>query len=263
MADGMGQPRFDGQVVIVTGGGSGIGATLARLFAQQGARVVIASLGDGAPVAASIIEAGGEAIDVPTDIARPAEVRAMIETTLERFGRIDVLCNNAGIGGGGRPFWEFDDDAWQRVIDVNLTAQFLCAKYAVPTMLKQNSGVIINISSVHGLATKSGTSAYAASKAGVIGLTRGMAMDLARRNIRVNAIAPGSIDTPMMWGKRTGEDRERHGRGAAEGMPIGRIGAPEEIGHTVLFLASPAASLITGATIPVDGGLMARLATDY
>lgn len=262
MTDDGVQPRFDGQVVIVTGGSSGIGATIARLFAAHGAWVVIASLDDGTDVAAAIKQSGGEALFVPTDVARATEVRAMVDTTIQRCGHVDILCNNAGIGHS-QPFWEIDDDTWQRVIDVNLTGQFLCAKYAVRSMLKQGSGVIINIASVHGFATRGGTTAYAASKAAVVGMTRAMALDLARRNVRVVGIAPGSIDTPMMWRGRNAADLPRVAQGAAEGMPIGRIGTTEEIGQTVLFLASPAASLITGTTVAVDGGLLARIATDF
>jgi NAD(P)-dependent dehydrogenase (short-subunit alcohol dehydrogenase family) len=256
--------RLDGQVAIVTGAGSGIGAATARLLAAQGARVVIAERhADAAQSVASGIEAtGGAASAIATDVADVAQVRALVASTLDRCGRIDALVNNAGIGLG-RPFWEIDDNEWASVIAVNVTGCFHCARAVAPAMMAAGSGAIVTIASVLGVATNPGQVAYTTSKAAVIGMTRAMALDLAPHGVRVNCVLPGSTDTPMMWGDLAGEQLATVARVAAAAVPLRRIAGPDEIANAILFLLSPAASYITGAVLAVDGGLLSKIATDY
>lgn len=256
--------RLDGMVAIITGGGAGIGAATARLFARQGARVVVVELHDdaGRRTAAEIVATGGEALWYPTDVSVSAQVQQMVERTVERYGRVDVLVNNAGVGATAL-FWEMADEDWQRVIDVNLTGHFHCAKYVMARMIAQGGGAIINTASVLGYATMMGQAAYTASKAAIIGLTRAMALDGAARGVRVNCLAPGSTDTPMMWQGYHAADLPRIAREAAAAIPLGRVAASEEIARAALFLASPAAAYITGTTLIVDGGLLSRIATNY
>jgi 3-oxoacyl-[acyl-carrier protein] reductase len=256
--------RLDDQVAIVTGAGSGIGAAIARLLARQGAGVVIADrrADAGLAVAGLIEQAGGQAISVATDVADAGQVEAMVKNALDRFGRLDVLVNNAAVDLI-RPFWEVDDAAWHDLIGVNLTGCFLCARTVTPHLLAQGSGAIVNISSVLALATMPGKVAYTTAKAGVIGMTRAMALDLAGRGVRVNCVLPGSTDTPMMWDGIAPADLAHVAGEAAAAIPVGRVAAPEEIARVVLFLVSPAASYLTGAVVAADGGLLSKIATDY
>jgi NAD(P)-dependent dehydrogenase (short-subunit alcohol dehydrogenase family) len=205
---------------------------------------------------------GGTATFVTADVSQPDQVDALVAHTLRAYGRIDILVNNAGIGPTGL-FWEAPLSDWNATIGVNLTGHYLCARAVVPHMLERG-GAIVNMSSVLAYATNPGLAAYTASKAGIIGLTKAMALDLAGRRVRVNCIVPGSIDTPMMWeGKDRADVPPEIQREAAEAVPMGRVAPPEEIASAILFLASPAASLITGTVLIADGGLLAKIATKY
>ncbi len=259
------QPEeFKGQVAIITGGGSGIGAATARLLAQKGANVVIANRSHrtGEAIVQNIQETGGEARFIATDVSNPEKVANLMENTLSDYGRIDILFNNAGVADV-KPFWEMSIEEWQRTININLNGQFYCAKFAAPVMIDQRQGAIINMSSVLAYATNPGLSAYSATKTGIIGLTRAMALDLAPFGVRVNCIVPGSIDTPMMWAGYEADALPDIQRKAAEAVPVGRVAPPEEIATAVLFLASSAASLVNGTTLIADGALLAKIATDY
>ena len=203
-----------------------------------------------------IVGGGGEASGMTADVSKTDEVQRMVSETVSRFGRIDAAFNNAGIHTGTRiPFHEYPEDEWDRVIGVNLKGVWLCIKYELPQMLAQGGGAIVNTSSVAGLVASSGTSAYTASKHGVAGLTKSAAMDYARQGIRVNAVAPGVIMTPMMdliMESNNTPQEELH-----NDQPIGRMGKPEEIAEVVVWLCTDAASYVTGHVLPIDGGYMA------
>ena len=247
-----------GRVALVTGAGSGIGRATSLVFAREGAKVMAVDLTDG-PMQETvnlIVGGGGEASGMTADVSKAEEVQRMVSETVSRFGRIDAAFNNAGIHTGTRiPFHEYPEDEWDRVIGVNLKGVWLCIKYELPQMLVQGGGAIVNTSSVAGLVASSGTSAYTASKHGVAGLTKSAAMDYARQGIRVNAVAPGVIMTPMMdlimESNNTPQD-ELH-----NDQPIGRMGKPEEIAEVVVWLCTDAASYVTGHVFPIDGGYMA------
>jgi NAD(P)-dependent dehydrogenase (short-subunit alcohol dehydrogenase family) len=264
MSSDIGNMRLDEQVAIITGGGTGIGEATAKLFARQGAKVVIANrrVGTGEKVMKDIINEGGYATFISTDVSDPIQVKAMADHAVANFGRIDILFNNAGYSIV-KPFWEVSDQEWQSLIAANLSGHFYCAKYVVPHMLAQGGGAIVNMSSVLGYATNVGLTAYTTSKTGIIGMTKAMALDLAKKNIRVNCIVPGSIDTPMMWQDLPIEELPQIQKKAAEAVPVGRVADPIEIATAVLFLVSPAASLVNGTTLIADGALLAKIATEY
>lgn len=243
-----------GKVVIVTGAGTGIGAATARRFASEGARVVCADL-DGqtaGAVCAEIVAAGGTAAPCRVDIRDAAGVDAMIALTLREFGPPNIAINNAG-AGAQKHFLDTSLETLRAMLDVNVVGTFLCAQAAAREMVKIGGGAIVNFSSHSGLLGSSGRAAYAASKGGIIAMTRVMAVDLAVHNIRVNAIAPGPIDVSRSRKQHTGERREAWQRA----VPLARYGRPEEVAGAALFLASDDASYMTGQTISVDGGFTA------
>ena len=246
--------RFAAKVVIVTGAGNGIGAATARRFAREGAKVLCADIDETAAlsVAEEIAADGGTAAACRTDIRDADNVSAMIEFALERFGALNIMINNAG-AGAQKHFIETPLETLRAMLDVNVIGTFLCAQAAARQMMNAGGGAIVNFSSHSGLLGSSGRAAYAASKGGIIAMTRVMAVDLAAHKIRVNAIAPGPIDVPRSRKQHTGERREAWQRA----VPLGRYGAPEEVAGAALFLASDDASYVTGQTIAVDGGFTA------
>ena len=251
--------RVEGKVALVTGAGSGIGRATALAFAREGARVIVADLvvEGGEETVGLIQQAGGEASFVRVNVTRTDEVEALIQKCVEVYGRLDCAHNNAGIEGMMAPIARYPEDDWDRIIDVNLKGVFLCLKYEIAQMLEQGTGgAIVNTASVAGLIAGPTLPAYVASKHGVVGLTKSAALAYARRNIRVNAVCPGVIRTPMVE-RVIGEYPQAESNFLVE-QPIQRFGAPEEIAEAVVWLCSDAASLVTGVPMPVDGGYVAH-----
>ena len=249
--------RLAGKVAFITGAASGIGAACALRFAREGAKLAGVDVQEaGAGDWAEAAKRSGDALFARADVRDAAAIEAAVAQAMRRFGRIDVLVNSAGVGGGGAVHM-IDAEAWDRVIDINLKGTWLVSRAVVPGMLAQGGGNIINLASIEGLEGFEGGSAYNASKGGVVLLTRNMAIDYGRRGIRVNAICPGFIETPLfesvfgMQGLR--EIRER----VREGTQMGRFGQPGEIANAALFLASDESSYVTGHTLVVDGGFTA------
>jgi NAD(P)-dependent dehydrogenase (short-subunit alcohol dehydrogenase family) len=244
------------KVVLVTGGSFGIGRATALAFAAQGATVVIADWEDGSENLDLIKKNGGTGIFIQCDVSNVEQVNHLMDTIEKNYGKLDFAINNAGIEGVDSPIDSCTVENWHHVLNVNLTGTFLCMKGEIPMMLKKGAGVIINIASVAGLVGFEGIPAYVASKHAMVGLTKNAALDYATKGIRVNAICPGVIKTPMI-DRYTGQDKNIEAQ-FAKAQPLGRLGAPEEIAEAVLWLCSKGGSFITGAAIPVDGGWVAK-----
>ena len=255
---------LDGKVALVTGGGSGIGRASSLAYARDGAKVVIVDVNveGGEETAQLVKEAGGEAILVHADVSKSAYAQSMVDRAVEVYGRLDCAFNNAGVSGRSRgSMADYSEEDWDRVIGINLKGVWLCMKYQIPQMLKQGGGAIVNTSSVWGLVGAAGFSAYVASKHGVAGLTKAAALEYSKSNIRVNAVKPGSTDTPMVqeaFGTLSDGDPEAMAEMIAQLHPMGRMGQPEEIAQAVVWLCSDAASFVTGHMMPVDGGWTAQ-----
>jgi 3-oxoacyl-[acyl-carrier protein] reductase len=244
--------RLQDKVALITGAGSGIGRASAERFAAEGAQVVVVDLKGAAETVAAIEGAGGEAIALTTDVADEDAVAAMAGVALERFGRVDVLMNNAGILDDYLPAADTPTEVWDRVLGVNLFAQFFTARALLPQMVERGEGAIINVASTAGLNGGNGGAAYTTSKHGVIGFTRQLCFDYARKGIRCNVICPGAVETGMT--KEIFASPDAAVMAAVESAPIGRWAQPQELAAAALFLASEEASFVNGAVYVVDGG---------
>ena len=252
---------WNGHVAIVTGAASGIGAGIAECFAEAGAEVVIADINErlGAQVTADLQERYGKGLFVKADVSQAADCKGLVAATLAAYGQIDTLVNNAGVNFV-KPTLEMDEADWDRVVNVDLKGAFLCCRYALESMVARRSGNIINIASVHTVATLPAAAPYAASKGGVDMMTRSMAIEFAPFGIRVNAVSPGLTDT-QIWNdiQDAAEDANMARQHWMDNIPLGRVQAPREVGNVVLFLASEQSSYVTGANIFSDGGMTAQL----
>jgi NAD(P)-dependent dehydrogenase (short-subunit alcohol dehydrogenase family) len=243
--------RVHGKVAFVTGAASGIGRATAVAFAAEGARVAIIDRTEDAlrQTADAIRRAGGEALVIACDVSVPEQVEAAVARTVAAFGRLDIAFNNAGVENKATPLADIELDEWDRILDINLRGTFVCMKHEIAQMLKQGGGVVVNTSSGAGVRGVAGGSAYAASKHAIIGMTKSAALDYAKSNVRVNAVLPGNIETPMM-DRFTGGDIQK----AIDLEPVGRLGRPEEIAEAVLWMSSDLGGFVTGSSIVVDGG---------
>jgi NAD(P)-dependent dehydrogenase (short-subunit alcohol dehydrogenase family) len=251
--------RLQDKIALITGAASGIGRASALRFAAEGARVVVADIQDplGEDTVAAIRAAGGAACFVHADVSRAEDAKGMVDVAVARFGRLDILFNNAGVGKH-IPFDALTEAEWDRIVDINLRGVFLGCRYGVPALQRAGGGVILNTASQSGLQGHPNNQAYCAAKAGVINFTRSLAKDLARHNIRVNAICPGGTDTPILRAYiPAGESPDYVARMVAPHTPFGRLARPEEIAAAALFLVSDDASFVSGVALPVDGAASA------
>ena len=251
---------ISGHVAIVTGAASGMGRATAQLFADEGARVVVADLGADRVGAAveeiSAVHGAASVLGVVTDVADPAQLELLVTRTVEWAGQLDIIINNAGVSVTNSPFQDTDDfeTSWAQTVDVNLTAHARLVRFALPHLLESDAARIVNIASTEALVSTAGLGAYAATKAGVIGLTQSLAVELGRHGVTVNAICPGPIATAMT----AGIDAESKEKYARRRVPLRRYGLPEEVAQMTLNLCLPASSFVNGAHIPVDGGMSIR-----
>jgi NAD(P)-dependent dehydrogenase (short-subunit alcohol dehydrogenase family) len=246
---------LQGTVAIVTGAGSGIGQSTALAFAREGVKVVVSDVVEeaGEQTVKMITGAGGVAIFVKCDVSKSADVQELVKQTIDAFGRLDFACNNAGIGGESNPTADYSEEGWNKVIGINLTGVFLCMKYEIPEMLKQGRGVIVNMASILGRVGFANSPAYVSAKHGVMGLTKTAALEYSARGIRVVAVGPAFIHTPLIDQGLPPEVIEQ----LVKLHPIGRLGQPEEVAELVVWLCSDGASFMTGTEVMIDGGYLA------
>lgn len=249
--------EFQGKVVIVTGAASGIGKAVAQLYAAQGAKVVVSDID---------VEKGNELVNqlnkqeevaafIRADVSNPAECESLVKGTVQKFGRLDISCNNAGIGGEQNNTADYSIEGWQKVISINLSSVFYCMKYQLPAMVQSGKGAIVNIASILGQVGFGGSPAYVAAKHGVVGLTKNTAIEYAQQGIRINSVGPGFISTPMLSALEEDQATLDY---LVSLHPIGRLGHANEVAELVVWLSSEKASFVTGAYVPVDGGYLAR-----
>lgn len=247
--------KLTNKVAIVTGAGSGIGKAIAELYAANGAKVVVADINEkGAKDTAETIKAAkGEAFFVQADSSLPADNEKLVKDTFRQYGALHIACNNAGIGGPSAPMGEYPIDGWQQVIGVNLSGVFYGMRYQIPAMLKSGGGAIVNMASILGQVGFAGSCAYVAAKHGIVGLTRNAALEYSSKGIRVNAIGPAFIDTPLLSGM-TAEQK----KALVSLHPIGRLGRAEEVAELALWLSSDKASFVSGSYYAIDGGYLSQ-----
>lgn len=247
------------KVALITGAATGIGRETAIAFARKGADVVISDINDEKlkETQKRIKEEGVKVLSLKADISKEDDIRNMVKKAVEKFGRLDIACNNAGIGGESATTGEYSIDGWDKVLNINLRGQFICMKYEIEAMLKNGSGSIVNISSILGHVGFAEAPAYVASKHGLLGLTKTAAIEYASQGIRINAVCPGFIETPMLEeaGITTEEETKQY---IVSLHPAGRLGKPREVADAIVWLASDEASFVTGHPLLVDGGYVAR-----
>ncbi len=245
------------KVALITGGSSGIGRAVALAWAREGAKVVVSDVdrSGGGETVEQVRAAGGEAIFIAADVGKPEDCEALVRGAVEKFGRLDIACNNAGIGGPQAPTADYPLDGWAQVIGINLSGVFYGMKYQLPAMLKNGGGAIVNMASILGAVGFAGAPAYTAAKHGVVGLTQAAALEYSAHGVRINAVGPGFIHTPMISAL---EDNQAVNDMLVAAHPIGRLGRAEEVAELVLWLSSDKASFVTGSYYPVDGGYLAR-----
>lgn len=253
---------FTNKVVLITGAGSGIGRETARKFAKKNAKVVISDVDrEGLKQTKELIlqseDSSEDVLDVVADVSSEKEVRSLIDRIVEKHGRLDVACNNAGVGGELAATADYTVEEWDRVLNINLRGQWLCMKYQIPVMLSEDGGSIVNVASILGTVGFAQAPAYVAAKHGLVGLTKAAALEYSSQGIRVNAIAPAFIETAMLEKAGLTTDEELK-QGLIELHPIGRLGQSDEVAHAIVWLSSEEASFVTGHTLLVDGGYTAR-----
>jgi NAD(P)-dependent dehydrogenase (short-subunit alcohol dehydrogenase family) len=248
---------FKNKVAVVTGASSGIGKSVSELYAREGAAVILSDINQelGEKTTEEIRKGGGEAIFVHADVSKPSDCENMVKAAMDKYGRLDFACNNAGIGGDQNPTADYSLESWNKAIAVNLSGVFYCMKYEIPAMLKSGGGSIINMASILGRVGFAGAVGYVAAKHGVLGLTKTAAIEYAPHGVRVNVVGPGFISTPLI--KELEENPEINNM-LISLHPVGRLGKPEEVAELVIWLSSDKASFVTGAYYPVDGGYLTR-----